>query len=297
MSQGEWQEAIAILTRALKTDHRNPQIALKMGVIYEERGMHDEAKFWFQNATDLDPSLQTTRHINVQPSKSPARTAKKRIRTPAWLEKYSSLNLPAIAVGLLVVVVVFVSLLLVTGSGRSGREQSAERTPGDAASRTFGGTTGNYAAPLTTPRATTVPPATPTAPASSSVRTQAELHIREQLRSSKEVKDAGAQVDDVIADPRSGLALVTISLSSKQTPSKSGVLNAAAAAAAAAFIAHQQVKYATVRCLTSYGGEAGTQVLFVGDVARPSADSLAGEINEDQIRDQFANHWWNPSVK
>jgi hypothetical protein len=74
------------------------------------------------------------------------------------------------------------------------------------------------------------------------------------------------------------------------------VLDAAAAVAATAFIAHRQVKYTTVRCLISYGGEAGTQMVFVGDVSRPT-DSLGGAITAEQVRDKFTGQWWNPTVK
>lgn len=133
--------------------------------------------------------------------------------------------------------------------------------------------------------------------ASIGLRTAAELEIRNSVAQWREVQDAGARVDDVIADPRQGVAVVTFSVAGGMRLTKGSVMTAAGAVARAAFVAHREVNFVTARCLVTGVALSMTQVVFVGDVSRASIDSLGDKPTTEQYESVFTDPWWNPQIK
>ena len=113
---------------------------------------------------------------------------------------------------------------------------------------------------------------------------------------SESVRASGARVDDVIADPRQGLATVTFSLAASGPMTRARLIGAAGEIARAVFAANAEVRYVTARCVVSPGGAATTQIGFVGDVTRAAMDALGEKPTEAQLEGVFTSNWWNPAI-
>ena len=59
--RGQWNEAIAVCTDALRHAPRSPSAHSLLGEVYEAQGKTDEAVQWFGMACDLDPTNQSDR--------------------------------------------------------------------------------------------------------------------------------------------------------------------------------------------------------------------------------------------
>ena len=175
-----------------------------------------------------------------------------------------------------------------------GRAEPTEETAQDlATSRTY----------HVTPSPPTRPPAgkpgtresAGSAP-SSSLRTPAEAAIAREVTGSAAAAAAGATIDDVIADPREGAAILTFSVRAGTGVTRPQIITAAAAVARAAFSANAEVKLVTTRCVVSPGDSALTQIVFVGDVARDTLVTVAQDATAQELTDAFTTQWWNPRV-
>ncbi len=131
----------------------------------------------------------------------------------------------------------------------------------------------------------------------SGMRTAGEAAVRTGIATSKSVQDSGASVDDVIADPRQGVATVTFSLPMTTPLTKSRVLAAAVAIAQEGFGANTEVKFVTGRCVAVPSGAKSAQIVFVGDIARATLQALGQSPTEEQMQGAFTNAWWNPQIK
>jgi len=126
------------------------------------------------------------------------------------------------------------------------------------------------------------------------LRTPGEFAIRTALAEAQPAVLGGARVDDVIADPRQGIAVVTFSVPGGAALTKERILSAATGVARVAFAANAEVKFVTARCLLTTGVAAGNQIAFVGDTARQSVDTLGDNPTAERQAAAFANQWWNP---
>ena len=284
--RGEWDEAVADVTEALKVQPDNADIASLPGYIYEQREMLDDAAIWYQMAVESDPNnaadrarLQRIKDRIAASGTDPFRTFQRRTRV--W----------TLAMAGAFLLVIIAALLI--GLYRSADKPVEETGEGLAMPQTY--------------HVTPSPPAGPPAAKpegqegaksviSSSLRTSAEAAIGREVTGSAAVAAAGATIDDVIADPREGAVTLTFSVPGRTGVTRSGIITAAAAVARAAFSANAEVKLVTARCVVTPGDSALTQVVFVGDVARDTMARVGDGADEQQLTDAFTNKWWNPRV-
>ena len=288
--RGEWDEAITDATEALKLDSSNADIASLLGNIYEQRGMLDDAAIWYQMAVELDPTSATDR-ARLQRVKDriagsgPDSFRTFQRRTKIW----------AAAMGAAFLLVVGLALFAILGrfgtdAGKPGKEAASAKPPPIQA----------------TPRAPTAPPADglssqgegvrDKSSASPAVRTPGELAISDELEKSTVVQESTATIDDVIADPREGVAVVTFSIPAKPGVTRGEIIKAAGAVAQVAFAASIEVKFVTARCVVTPTGSTGAQIGFVGDAARATIEALGENPTQEKLLAAFTRQWWNPQI-
>jgi len=286
----EWDSALADAFAALEIDPNNADIASLLASVYEQRGELDEAVIWYRIAIELNPrsSADAVRLERVSRALNPAASTEraKALSRQQWLWI-------AGGAGVLFVILSIV-LTVVLGS------------PGDRSPKVVPrAESGAKVAQLNTPSTPTGPtgPTNQTGdlagapPAAVGARTSAEVGIEKGLTESQGVQTAGASIDDVIADPRHGLLVVTFSVPGGPSLSRLKVLDAARAVAVSAFAANGQVKFVTARCVIPAAASSPTQIAFVGDVARVTLDALGEGPSREQIEQAFTNKWWNPQLK
>ncbi|MCL5104599.1 MAG: hypothetical protein M1133_10890, partial [Armatimonadetes bacterium] len=127
-----------------------------------------------------------------------------------------------------------------------------------------------------------------------SLRTAGEAKVNKELQS---VQEGGVKTDDVIADPRQGVVIVTFSVPAGGSTTRGGILASAAAVAKAAFASNGEIKFVTARCLVPGVDGASPQIAFVGDVARVTLDALGAAPSSDAIDKAFTRQWWNPQIR
>ena len=127
-----------------------------------------------------------------------------------------------------------------------------------------------------------------------SLRTLGEARVNRDLRN---VSEGGVKTDDVIADPRQGVVIVTFSVPSTAPNSRGSILAAAAAVAKAAFASNTEIKFVTARCVVAGGNGASPQIAFVGDVAKVTMNALGPNPSPDALDKAFTRQWWNPQVR
>lgn len=293
-SREDWERAIADATDALRLDPRNPDVPSLLGDIYEKQGMRDEAIAWYQMALEMNPDssadkehlerlseliLEEGRHKRSESHN----TLQSRTKTWGW------------ALGSVFIVIIILAAISIS----RGRSVESTMNPPVPTARPHYGT----AAPVTPPTQALPPgPSTPSdvsaaSSAGGSVRTPGELYIRSELAGSQDITAAGAAVNDLIADPRSGVVSVTFTVRFTPHLSKDNIITAAAVIARNTFELNREVKFVTARCLVEIGGAQGTQIAFVGDVARQSIESISPTATTEQIAAIFTTPWWNPQIK
>lgn len=284
----QWDAAIDDASAALKLEPRNADIASLIGSIYEQRGMPEEAAIWYQMALDMNPDSDADRVRLQRVKEQTTGRAKPRVgrRNRYWV--WAGLAAAAL------LLIVSISWSLLTGD----RSEQPQPKTGAGSTSTRANAARNYtaSAPPSEPPAGVKPEAPSGAASSGSVRTPAEALIRSEIAGSEAVQQSRAQVDDVIADPRDNVAVVTFSLPSGVSVTRAQVITAADAVAQAAFAANAQVKYVTARCLMATQGVSGTQMLFVGDVERNSLMNMSQNATPQQLEAVFTRAWWNPSL-
>lgn len=295
--RSEWDEALATATDALRLEPRNPSVTHALGSIYEERGMLEEALVWYQMTLELDENnkqgkagqdrvgmLMSARRkaAAAAPPKDPNRRAK----------------LYAIGIGaaiVLVLAVVITSLALRGGQPKTeAAKPSGKRNLSPSISQPWANRTAKPSAsrpsvpPLSGPTTSTRAQGT-----LSSLRTKAEQTIRDGLVSAEPVTRTGATIDDVIADPRASVATVTFSLPLRGTVTKEHISRAAIEISRRTFELHPAVRYVTTRCIIQTPAAEGSQVAFVGDIAR---EAFTPTATEQQLTAAFNHPWWNPQI-
>ena len=288
--RGEWDEAINDATEALKLDSSNADIASLLGNIYEQRDMLDDAAIWYQMAVELDPAssadsvrLQRVKDRIAGSGGDSFRTFQR--RTKIW----------AVAMGAAFLLVVGLALFAMLGRSGTGAPPP-EKEAGPVKPPPIQATPG---AP-TTPPTDRPPPESAGARADSSasppVRTSGELAISNELENSTAVHENRATIDDVIADPREGIAVVTFSIPTTPTVTRGQVIEAAAAVAQTVFAANAEVKFVTARCVIKPTGSTGAQIGFVGDAARSTVEAWGKDPTQEKLLAAFTRQWWNPQI-
>jgi hypothetical protein len=279
----EWDAAVSDATSALEIDPNNAEVASLLASIYEQRGNADEAAVWYRIALELNPSNAANR-ARLERVTRGAGTA------PARAGNSRPVLIIAAAVALVVVTVMLTLALsrprAETPAPRRATTPSTEiRTPVTAPSAASGqGAAVRSGAGLA-----------PTGP--SAARTPGEAAVKARLAESESLRGSGATVDDVIADPRQGAVVVTLSLPATGPVTRAKVIGAAGQIARAALAANVEVRSVTVRCTISPGGSATTQIAFIGDIGRPAMDGLGGNPTEAQLEGAFTAKWWNPQIR
>ncbi len=288
----EWDEAIADATEALRLDPASPEAASLLASIYEQRGDSEEALVWSRIALDMDPQSITDRARIDRINRSLSGDLK---RSP----RGSGLDWRtwAIAAGAgLIVILLAVVMVLALGSRKQNTVATGPKQPSERSSRAVPirapGSERSSSGERLSASETTLSGSR--GPATTQARTPAEVAIREAVARSDALRSARGSVDDVIADPRQGVAIITVSLPASASLGKDTVIMAAAGAARAAFAANNEVKFVTARCLAGPPGRA--QIAFVGDTARETMQGLAENAAPEQIQAAFANTWWNPQL-
>lgn len=290
--RSEWEASIADATDALRLDPRDPDIASLLGDIYAEREMLDEALVWYQMALELNPDSAPDKQRLEKLSKEIA--AKRREEGTGSFkafEKHTKVWTIAMA-GVFVLLVV----LALMGTLLKGRHRGTPvpKPTGGSQSRISPPTGGSMpSGPRITPE-TTNPTAAPTS--GSSLRTPAESDVRTGISAAQSITDAGITIDDVIADPRSGVVTVTFSVPYKGFVSRELITRAAVAVARMVFQLRQDAMFVTARCVIQSGGTK-PQIAFVGDTARQSIDALAANATDQQLTAAFTRPWWHPEIR
>jgi len=287
--RAEWDEAIADATDALRLEPRNPDTASLLGSIYEERGMLDEALVWYQMTLELNPDSAPDQERLERVSESIS--AKRRQRGAGSFHVFEKrTKIWAWALGAVFVVIVAMALISTLFKGKPSEAPYPRPThPPRAQEQT---------PPVNQP-SETLPQGPKTGsetstPAAPSARTPGESYILSELSTSQGV---GASIDDVIADPRSGTVSVTFTVPFKGFVTREQIIVAAVAVARKTFELNREVKIVTVRCVIQVGGAQGTQIGFVGDIARQTVDALPPSTGSDQLISAFSRPWWNPQIK
>lgn len=293
--RAEWDEAIADCTDALRLDPRNPDIASLLGAIYEERGMFDEALVWYQMALELNPDSGPDQDRLARVAK--ATEAKRDRRDSESFSKFERrTKFWGIALGLIVVMIIVAAVVTTLIRNRSTQSASAKPTPT--------GQSQDYAPrmnrPSVAPQGPTAPPeatAKPTSTGGAPARTAGESYIRSELAAAQGVVETGANIDDVTADPRVGVANVTFTVPFRGVVNKDQIIRASVAVASKTFELNREVKFVTVRCMVQTGGAAGTQIAFIGDIARQTVEALPPTASNEQFTAAFTRPWWNPQMQ
>lgn len=296
--RAEWDEAVADCTNALRLDPRNPDIASLLGSIYEERGMLDEALVWFQMALELNPNSEPDQSRLERVTK--LTEAKRNKKDPHSFHVFEMrTRLWAIGLGAIFVVIVAVAIITTLMKNRSPQspvprlthnQQSQNYTP----SVNEPGSSLPQHAPQS---GSSSSPTTASAQGGSPVRTPGESYIRSELSTAQAITETGASIDDVIADPRSGVACVTFTVPFKGTVAREQIIRASVAVARKTFDLNREVKFVTVRCIVQAGSAQGTQIAFIGDAARQSIDALSPTATNEQQASAFSRPWWNPQMQ
>jgi len=295
--RSEWDEALSAATDALRQAPRNAEITLTLGSIYEERGMLDEALVWYQMTLELDADSRQGKAGKDRVGMLISARRKEAAASPKDTDKRARLYGIGIGAAILLVIIVLVAWAAL----RSRQPTTNNRQP----------STGNRQRSLTPPISqpwakrpaspeASAPPlsgattTTSAAGSATSLRTKAEQSIREGLSSAQPVTDTGASIDDVIADPRAAVATVTFSVPLKGMVTRDQITRAAVAIARKTFDLHQAVRFVTARCVIQIPGADGSQVAFVGDLAR---EAVAANSTDQQLAAAFSHPWWNPQIK
>ena len=288
----EWDKAIDDATEALKMDPNNSGTVSLLANIYEQRGMIDEARIWYQAALELNPDNAADKaHLDKINSQIIAES-KPAATSPKLFTKTQ--------IGILAAVFVFIlSLTLLLTLGNKQRPNASYKSLPNNAGQTqpnlIEGLPRNSLKSSTANR-TSEPSLDGRKSGSTNIRTSAENAIRNEVNESQAVQSYGAKVDDVIADPREEVAIVTFTIPPSGSITKATILNAAVSVARQTFAAHSQVKFVTTRCIVSGNEADSSQIAFIGDAARTSLSSLGDNPTIDQLQKFFGNPWWNPQI-
>lgn len=286
----EWDEAVDDLSEAMRRDPKNPDIASLMGGIYEQRGMLDDALIWYQIAVEMNPANA--------PDRASLERVKERLiaqsRSSMWaMQKHTRLWAALLAAMFLLIV----ALAVILAVRRPVVQQPTERAPVAAQSRT--GYNATPKPPASAPRHGAVGDGESTGKktlAPPSARTPGESAVRTEITGSAAVQDSGAAIDDVAADPRDSVVIVTFTIPAKPGLARSQVIRAAWAVAKAAFDSSDEAKFITTRCLITPAGAGSTQIGFVGDIGRATMEAQSANPSVDQIKQAFTRQWWNPHI-
>ncbi|MCE5323059.1 tetratricopeptide repeat protein [bacterium] len=293
----EWDEAVADATEALRIDQNNADIASLLGVIYQERGMLDDAVIWFQMALEMNPNsaydrarLKQVKDLIAQGGK--ASGSQDRLRTFENRTRIWAIGMAA------VFIIVLILALIITG--RHKTDNYGSQSSIDPNAQTAAQDIDQTNPPIRTPaKAMTTKSARSSSGSLSgssagSTRTPAEVKINHDVSAADSI--GSAKVDDVIADPRQSIVIVTYTIPAASA-NKGSIMITSAAIARAAFAANAEVKTVTARCVISPGGQSSTQIAFMGDITRRALEALGANSTSDQIEASFTGIWWNPQIK
>ncbi|MCX6344654.1 MAG: hypothetical protein NT018_06235 [Armatimonadetes bacterium] len=287
----EWDAAINDATEALKFEPKNPDIPSMLGEIYEQRGMLDEAAIWYQMALEADPNnaADKTRLDRVS-----RKMASKNARAK---DSFSAFNKNT-KIGALVmagVLLIIVCVAIIVSRNKNG--QSNLSAPPKPTTRVHAPEfpQNGPTAPITgspSPNAS-MPSAGQPAKTSAALRTEGEAKVKNDLAQGQ---PAGVNVDDVIADPRQDVVVVTFSMPAA-TANKDNILSSAGAIARSVFASNTQAKFVTVRCLVTSGDSSPNRIVFVGDIARATSEPLGASPATASLEKAFTNQFWNIQTK
>lgn len=302
----EWDEAITDATEAMRLDPANADIASLLGSIYEQREMLDDAAIWYEIAVEMNPeSTADVERLNQVKAQAAAKRSNKK---GSFEITQKRTRLLALALGGLCLLIVFMALI-VSFMRPHNRQDGRSPEPNEIIDSRSQSPQGAFNTPATSLEAQNpVGAEDPTqdqqpsdlagtpAAKTGSLRTSPELKINNALLASQKVQEAGAKVDDVIADPRQSTVVVTFSIASGANLSKDAVLKAAYAVAVSTFDSHSQVSAMTARCLVTMGNASTTQIAFVGDIERKAMQGIPQNAKAEQMLAAFTNPWWNPQI-
>lgn len=292
----EWDAAILDATEALKLEPNNSDITSVLGDIYEQRGMYDESLIWYQMALEINPDSASDKLRLEQVRK---RASSGRDTDSFGIFQSRARLWTAIMAGAFVIIVALALFFIIRRPHSEPRSVVAP-SPGVRAPHTAEeNSTPDF---LSTPQAPTEaraprsePLEGPTTPISApSLRTSGEARVNRDLQN---VQDGGIKTDDVIADPRQGVVIVTFSVPTAGPTNRSNILLAAAAVAKAAFASNTEIKFVTARCVVSGNNGASPQIAFVGDIARVTEGTLGTTPSPQDLDKAFTRQWWNPQVR
>ncbi|MGI6294594.1 MAG: tetratricopeptide repeat protein [Armatimonadota bacterium] len=293
--RAEYDQAIADATDALRLDPRNPDVPSLLAEIYEQKGMREEAIAWYQMALEMSPESEHNQERLDRLGElilTESRESQRKEPTGAW--QWSAKW--AWALGAIFIIIVIMAVI----SAFRGRSEVATNHPVPTAQQQYQAPapqlSGSESLPQRPPSSSPETGSSP-APAGIVARTPAESYIRSELASAQPVTDTGAGINDVIADPRSGVVSVTFTLPFSPMLTKQQIITASTQIAKKAFDLNREVKFVTARCLVQMPGAQGTQVAFIGDIARQTADGLPATPSEEQLLGSFTGPWWNPQIK
>lgn len=285
-----FNDALDDANKAMKVEPGNPAIASLLASIYEETGKLDEAAVWYRAALDIDPSNAmdlarlelVNQRISIRSGNSVSKPSDKRVKAVVSV------------CGALLLLVIALAIIFPISSRRGADKSDSSHInsapPEIRINKDYNPQSDNrqQASTQTAPSDKSL--------SSQGLRTAGESAIRAGLAESQNIQAFGANINDVIADPRQSVATITFSLPASASLTKNTVILAAATIAQAAFAAHEEVKIVTARCVITPTG-ASTQIAFIGDVSRESINNLGASPNAEKLEALFVNSWWNPQIR
>ena len=314
--RGQWEEAVAACTEALRKSPKSPTAHSLMGEIYETQGKVVDAMQWYGMALDLAPDnridrskldrlteLQRRRlqsEANARPS-APAENVGATERTLRWFDRLFPPGKAESIARLILMISIAIALLFICAAYFSGPSEPLTRIV--------------LTAP---PEPIVVPPLpndTPTAPVSLPSPAPAPSF---QMASGSRVlapdttmRDAIAQhvsfevtILDVQIDPRSEQATIGVALSARAAESPSAtrerIVRAALQTARAAVLTIQRIAKLSIHVSLSRGATMAEQttplleLAFIGDLSADSARNAGPVAVGPTPRPAlFTSAWWN----
>lgn len=328
--RGQWDEAVAACTEALRRVPHSATACALLGDIYEAQGKLDIAMHWFGMAVEFDPGnradrakldriVAVQRRTLLTEEMATRRAATGRVdpanRTLQWFDgvfppgKQETLaRLILFVGGGLFLLLTFAAAFVYFGgvapepparpaSPAPGTRVVVPPLPEPPAARP--------APPARRPETTPAPPITAIPPAPEPSAASAPLATappdagaEDALRRALiRAVPAEVEITGVQVDPRSSQVALAITLAEAQTlettsRTRERVLRAAVEVLRAAAGALPQMRAATVR-VSIHGGS----LAFVGDAGIPALRALdPASAAEEDLRALFTNPWWTPAL-
>ena len=324
--RGQWDEAVAACTEALRKMPESPTACSLLGDIYESQNKLDDALQWYGMAVEFDPSnnadrakldrvveiqrralLQEERDAQQRARHSPPRAADAANRSLQWFDRVfppgraeSMARLILVICGIIALLLGFATVFVFLGDRDEGETNNVVMEPASPAPV------------VVPPRVPPSSPAEPTPPIAGSDPGTPTLNTPAPAPSPAPVGDAAllyalgrglpqdiavsaAQIDQAAGRMVLGLTLPAPTTGEMPAAIRERILRAALTAVQVAALSAPQVERVSLRIsLRAAGpGNSAPTLAFTGETAATAARTTNPiTTNAAQLRALFTNSWW-----